>query len=395
MSNKFTIDDILVKIGNKLPLNSEIIGSPKGYHPSTREWVNTSQASSEYFQGKYTSIHSKHTIHRNHQPQSVSGQIPKEFQQEFQRETPETFVVNIPEGRSWSDCAVILPDDRLLADISRVYVPIDEHPIFSKWKLRPASYFDSTVAVMAVLSGDRNYFHWMFEVLPRFELLRLSGIKIEDIDYFFLNECSYPFQRETLANFGIYGEKIIECTKKSHIKARKLIVPSFPGNTFDIPRWTCDFLRSKFLTDRLEEKTDFKRIYITRSDAQYRKILNEDKVIDFLDKLGFKSVTLASMTVSEQISLFAGVDVIVAPHGAGLSNIVFCKPGTKIIELFSPKYVKPYYWCISNHIPLDYYLSIGKVDKRIEPCSSPEYMDNFSIDIENLSEVLSIANIIK
>jgi hypothetical protein len=384
---------MFIKIVNNLPFNSEIIGSPKGYHPSTLEWFNALKASNQYFEGEYISIHPEHTIQSTRAPKSVNGEIPLVFQQQFSRQTPETFVVNIPEGRSWSDCAVIPSDDRLLAEISRVYVPITEHPIFSKWKLRPASYFNSTVAVMAVLSGDRNYFHWMFEVLPRFELLRLSGIKIEDIDYFFVNDCSYPFQRETLANFGIPVEKIIECTKKSHIKARKLIVPSLPGNTFDLPRWTCDFLRSKFLNDRAEEKFDLKRIYITRSDAQYRKILNEDEIIEFLERSGFQSVTLASMTVSEQISLFSAVDVIIAPHGAGLSNIVFCKPETKIIELFSPKYVKPYYWCISNHIPLDYYLLIGAIDETIEPCSSPEYMNNFSINIENLSKTLNIANI--
>lgn len=383
----------LIKLINTLPLSSEILGSPRGFYPSTLAWVNGCQKSQNQLKASYITVHPQHTIYRNCQPKSIGGEIPLEFQNELQKETPETFVVTIPEGRTWSDCAVITPDDRILADISKVYAPVEEHPIFRKWKLRPAKYVNSTVAVLAVLSGDHNYFHWMFEVLPRLEILLSSGINIDEIDYFFANDCRYSFQKETLAMLGIPAKKIIECTKISHVKAKRLIVPSLPGNTFDIPSWVCDFLRKKFLHSEIESKFDRKRIYINRSDAKYRRILNETEVINFLGKLGFESVTLGSMTVAEQVKLFASADVIVSPHGAGLANLVFCQPETKIIELFPPGYAKPYYWFISNHIPLDYYLLLGETDEKIQVNEFPDYQKNFLIDLEKISQILDIAKI--
>jgi Glycosyltransferase 61 len=270
-----------LKLINDLPLSSELLGSPRGFYASTLEWVATDRLVQSQLDQTYTSIYSKNIIARTRLPKTVNGEIPPEFQQQLQTDTPEIFIVTIPEGRAWSDCAIITPDDRLLADISKAYAPIERHPIFQKWKLRPASYIKGTVVVLAVLGGGHNYYHWMFEVLPRLSLLFSSNIGIDDIDYFFLNNCKLSFQQETLAMLGIPMEKVIECNKKSHIKARQLIVPSLSGNTFDVPAWVCNFLRSNFLNRETKSSAGDKRIYVSRTDAAYRKLLNEREVIDF------------------------------------------------------------------------------------------------------------------
>ena len=35
--------------------------------------------------------------------------------------------------------------------------------------------------------------------------------------------------------------------------------------------------------------------------------------------------------------------MVVGAHGAALANLAFCRPGTHVIELFSPRYVNPCY----------------------------------------------------
>jgi capsular polysaccharide biosynthesis protein len=62
---------------------------------------------------------------------------------------------------------------------------------------------------------------------------------------------------------------------------------------------------------------------------------------------------LEYLTVEAQAKLFATAKVIVAPHGAGLSNLIFCKKGTKIIEIFPPTYTVPCFWIISQQLGLD------------------------------------------
>jgi capsular polysaccharide biosynthesis protein len=69
---------------------------------------------------------------------------------------------------------------------------------------------------------------------------------------------------------------------------------------------------------------------------------------------------LESMSVIEQAALFSQAEIIIAPHGSGLTNLIFCQPNTKVIELFSPNYVYHCYWWISNLVELDYYYYIGE-----------------------------------
>ena len=88
----------------------------------------------------------------------------------------------------------------------------------------------------------------------------------------------------------------------------------------------------KFLQPREENKLD-KKIYITRENASYRKIVNEADIIPILRSKGYKVINPELYEINEQIKIFAEADKIISPHGSNLSNIIFCKPGTEIYEL--------------------------------------------------------------
>ena len=75
------------------------------------------------------------------------------------------------------------------------------------------------------------------------------------------------------------------------------------------------------------------KIYIRREDANYRKILNEDDLISKLRKQEFEIINPQHFEILEQMKIFSKAEVIVAPHGSNMSNIIFCKKGTKIIEI--------------------------------------------------------------
>lgn len=383
----------LVRFFNQIPLSSEIIGCPKGLFESTAAGVLACNQKSSQRTGSYFTIHSKHNIHSKVMPKTIDGDIVPDFIIKTHHESPETFVATIPQGRAWSDCAVITPDDKLLVDVSKIFnEPINKHPIWKKWKLRPYTYFKSVVAVVASFGGDHNYYHWMFDTLPRIGILMSSNINLGSIDYFFVNECRYSFHKETLNTLGIASSKLIECTKITHLKAETLIVPSLSGDNGHMPKWVCDFLRNSFLKT-VNEFIPQRRIYISRNDTAFRRIINESEVIDFLSKYGFESIQLASMTISQQVELFASASVIVAPHGAGLVNAVFCSPRTKIIELFSPHYTNVCFWSLSNNVDLDYYYLLGYNSQKDKNTELPEYQRNFYIDISKLSQTLNLAKI--
>ena len=55
--------------------------------------------------------------------------------------------------------------------------------------------------------------------------------------------------------------------------------------------------------------------------------------------LGFSIVPPAEHSLDEQINIFNQAEIIVAPHGAGLTNVVWCNPGTVVYELFCDQYI--------------------------------------------------------
>ncbi len=324
----------------------------------------------------------------------------------------------VPQKNSWMICnavAIINEENQLLAEVSREYpgqlpgcqnYDLSKHRIFSQEELPPLEKIDGTVAVLSGLSGN-VYFHWMVDILPRLEILRRNGINFEEIDWFLINSYQQEFQRKSLSILGIPEEKIIESDRHPHIQANKLIVPSYPGDLGWLPKWAVEFHRREFLlpipvpplvkgglggdrkpphpkalspvcslikgwlgSDRklqtnsqpsIPDPSSYpERIYISRNRARYRRVLNEEEVISLLSKYGFAAIVPESIPWEKQIALFANAKAIVSPHGSGLTNIIFCQPRTKVIELFSPHYIRHYYWVISQQLELEHYYLKGE-----------------------------------
>ena len=291
-----------------------------------------------------------------------------------------TFVAKIPGGRAWimpkksywmlcHAIAIITSDNYLLADISRDYpgqLPgcdkhdPSQHLAFSQEEWPPLEKIDGKAAILSVLSGN-VYFHWMVDLLPRIEILRRGGIKLDRIDWFVVNNYQSQFQKETLTALGIPPEKILASDRHPHIVAEELIVPSFGSHLGWLQPWGLKFLREVFLTPKVLSKKGFpERIYISREKAKYRRVLNEGEVREILRQYGFVTVSPESMSLEEQIAMFAAAKMIIAPHGSGLTNIIFCQPGTKIIEIISPHYLRYYYWGISKQLGLEHYYLPGE-----------------------------------
>ncbi len=88
-----------------------------------------------------------------------------------------------------------------------------------------------------------------------------------------------------------------------------------------------------------------RRVYISRMLAENRRLVNEAELIEALTNIGFSVVTLEALDLAAQIQLFRGADVIVAPHGAGLANLVFARRQTVILEILMDSYVN---WCFRH-----------------------------------------------
>ena len=92
----------------------------------------------------------------------------------------------------------------------------------------------------------------------------------------------------------------------------------------------------KFLNPKTNVELS-KKIYVTREDSNYRKIINEGDVVTLLREKGYRVINPQLYEIEEQIEIFSNAEKIIAPHGSNLANIIFCKPGTEIFEI-SPSF---------------------------------------------------------
>ena len=256
----------------------------------------------------------------------------------------EAFTVRVLRGRLWFDTfnTVVWDDSgRVVHDATRGYAVIVQGKVGG---LEPV-HLDGCVCLL----GNRNavnYYHWMNDVLPRLEVLRASGMDLADVDHFVVAPLQYHFHHETLAHFGITGERIHSTRAGEYISCDDLLVPMYGSNSLGMSQgpWNPSFLKREFAPAETVPAT--RRLYVSRGTEGARGISNEAALVDTLARLGFESVQCETLTVREQAALFAEASVVLGPHGAGLSNVAFCQPGTVVIELFDA-HIAPCFWAIS------------------------------------------------
>lgn len=326
---------------------------------------------------QFAPIHLGHGIYAC-QPQS-QPQALQHISQPFVAEIPHGQAWMVPYQTAWmitNSIAILTPDQYLLTDVSREYpgqlpgcCQSDADRFLQMQSNQNAASASQSSGVnveqiagrVAVLSGlsGHNYFHWMVDILPRFALLQQGGVNLTDVDWFWINDPQQSFQRETLQRLGIPLEKILAGDRHPQIQAEQLVVPSFVGNLGWLEPWALKFLRQQFLGLADPDLPCYERIYISRAKAHHRRVLNEAAVLEKLEAAGFVSVELESMTLAEQIALFSHAKVVMAPHGGGLTNLLFCSPETQVLEFVAPQYTRHYYWVMSQQLGLQHFFMVG------------------------------------
>jgi capsular polysaccharide biosynthesis protein len=277
-------------------------------------------------------------------------QVPHQFVDSLRWPMPRTYVITLDEARVWGpDAAVITRSDTVLADLTNALgVPPEQQPVLRRPYLgRPERLPGVTATIGARYAS--SYHHWMFDLLPRLDVLVRSGVPFDRL----LAPDALGFQRETLDAAGFPAPRRISATPDTYLLAERLVVPSMPGTPGQAPPAACAYLRRLFAS-ALGERRQFRRLYVSRNDTSRRHLTNEAELVAALEPLGFESVTMSGRSVAEQAALFAEAEVVVAPHGGALTNIVFCQPGTKVVELFPAGYTPVCFWTITDAIGLDY-----------------------------------------
>ena len=119
----------------------------------------------------------------------------------------------------------------------------------------------------------------------------------------------------------------------------------------EMVKWLRHTFGQKFIPRR--------KIFISRDDAPARRLINAEQV--FMALQGWETVTLTGMNIKQQIDLFSEASHVMSTHGAGLANLIWCQPDTKVIEISQLELLdKKVYPVLSHHLGLYHNLLLGK-----------------------------------
>ena len=195
---------------------------------------------------------------------------------------------------------------------------------------------------LSLLTGSAgNYYHWTMDGLGR--LAALPDAEIAGCDGVLHPAFSQGFQRDGFQRLGL-ALPARPVPNGATLRVERLVVPwSVLGEHRPHPSVNALFQRlAQRPPPALAPGLYPTRLYIDRRGSQNRRLSNEAAVIEALAQCGFVAVRLEDYALAAQIALFANAEIIVAPHGAGLTNMVYASRQTKLVELLMDTWVN---WC--------------------------------------------------
>ncbi len=256
---------------------------------------------------------------------------------------PETGVASVA-GRLIEETIV---DPRLLEGYRRR----------QRWRRLPVIPFPGIVTCLNVGSSHANFFHSWFEALPRAWVL--NGLEnFRERPTVVVTQQMNPAFERMLVRLLPGGCRVVRVPRAVRLRPlggylhlsvpfRSAQIEGSAGPAKRLPQeYLTEFVRlatDEFGLDPSSSETTALgesggagcKIYVSRRRALGRKLTNDLELSEALGKLGFVTVILEDLPIPDQARLFRNATVLVAQHGAALTNLLYCQPGAHVIELFN------------------------------------------------------------
>jgi hypothetical protein len=190
-----------------------------------------------------------------------------------------------------------------------------------------------------------NHSHWLTAHLPKLCLLKSRG----ELDNLVLPPKRTPVIDASLSMLGLNPTDFGTYDPERPLQVDRLTI-------LETDRFRPQLLRPvRKALAVLPDQRPWRRVFISRAQAPTRKLANESELEPVLAEAGFETVIMEKLSFEEQIRLMGQTDILMAPHGAGLTNMMFCAPGTHVVEIAEPRYPNPNFYALACAMNLAYW----------------------------------------
>jgi len=250
----------------------------------------------------------------------------------------------------------------------------------SRWSLLPRTkkgvYFNLN------LFWGSNYYHWHCDVLTRL-VWALPQFPLETL--IILPPALTSWQKRSLELIGLKSSRCVTYKGRRPWEVEKLVWASPLTMTGDHEPQSLQKLRQTVfdhLEDKMPQVSGTRKLYLTRRNTLSRRVTNEDKVLPILLENGFEVVDCGQLSYDEQVRMFSEAGVVVAPHGAALTNLLWSPQGTRVLEIFEPGTIRRCYWSLCAALGHSYNCAVA------ETCENPLGESDMRIDLEAFKTAL-------
>ena len=287
-------------------------------------------------------------------------------------------VCDVPDARVHVGTGFVCTrDGEVLPDME---YRLKDYPEIRNWRPRNVTRRAGVFSTVFAWNAE-NFGHWMFDAMPRLHLLAKAEptTKVTILMPDFVR----PALKESLEillpkHFAL--EYHPYATWFQPEKCLWATVVSGRCNFF-LPAESFEALRRPiFAKYNLPDKhTKKRRIFVTRRHATTRRVLNEPEVSALLTRYGFEGVELSELSFRQQVELFHEADIVVGPHGAGLSSIVF-SGDIRLVVFYATQLPLNHWHTLARGLGQEHYFLMSNVGED----------DSFSVDIRALEEILRV-----
>jgi len=244
-------------------------------------------------------------------------------------------------------------------------------------KSLPSIKLDDSKKYLLIHSPWFSYYFWVTECIPR---LLMVKDQLDDLILIYPEKWNnLTFVNETLELFPNIQKEVIPTD--SHLFVKNLIMP-------EVKPWTPMFIPEQIFETRelllgaLQTKNiDLNfgdNVYISRSKAQrtFHDIENTEKQ---LNDIGFSTFIPENHSFFEQIHIMNNANNVLSITGAGVTNVLFKKPGGCFIDMPNEQYkdyklYKFHFWKLCCILGIDYIAQF---------CKNPEFESQEKNDYKN------------